>query len=101
MAGGGALGGAPASRAFAGVRGWLLAPTWMTVGVFLLAPILLMGVYSFLTKDFRGGVVWEFSLAAYDQFFLDRGLFGDEPPAIQWTYVTISCARSRRRRWLR
>jgi spermidine/putrescine transport system permease protein len=34
-------------------------------------------------------VIWEFSLAAYDQFFLDRGLFGDEPPRIEWTYVSI------------
>ena len=29
------------------------------------------------------------TLAAYDQFFLDRGLFGDEPPRIEWTYITI------------
>jgi len=28
-------------------------------------------------------------LAAYDQFFLNRGLFGDEPPVIEWTYITI------------
>ncbi len=48
-----------------------------------------MAVYSFLTKEFRGGVIWEFSLAAYDQFFLDRGLFGDEPPVIEWTYIAI------------
>ena len=39
-----------------------------------------MAIYSFLTKEFRGGIVWEFSLASYDQFFLDRGLFGDDPP---------------------
>ncbi|MEM8753644.1 MAG: ABC transporter permease, partial [Pseudomonadota bacterium] len=43
----------------------------------------------FLTKEFRGGVIWEFSLRAYDQFIFDRGLFGDDPPTIQWTYVTI------------
>ena len=48
-----------------------------------------MLVYSFLTKEFRGGVIWEFTLAAYDQFFFDRGLFGDEPPQIEWTYITI------------
>jgi len=46
-------------------------------------------VYSFLTKEFRGGVIWEFSTAAYDQFFFDRGLFGDEPPKIEWTYLRI------------
>ncbi len=88
MAGGG-LGGQPASRAYAGVRGWLILPPWIVIGVFLLIPVLTMAVYSFLTKDFRGGVVWQFSTAAYDQFFLDRGLFGDEPPTVQWTYITI------------
>jgi spermidine/putrescine transport system permease protein len=55
----------------------------------VLAPVIMMLIYSVLTKEFRGGVIWEFSLAAYDQFFFDRGLFGDEPPKIEWTYVTI------------
>ena len=67
----------------------LLWPTWLMIGVFLLLPVLLMGVYSFLTKEFRGGVIWQFSLAAYDQFFVTRGLFGDEPAQIEWTYVAI------------
>ncbi|MEL7526017.1 MAG: ABC transporter permease [Pseudomonadota bacterium] len=70
--------------------GWkLLFPSWIVIGIFLLAPVLMMAVYSFLTKEFRGGVIWEFSLAAYDQFFFDRGLFGDEPPTIEWTYIGI------------
>ena len=67
----------------------LLLPTWLVIGIFLVLPVLLMAVYSFLTKEFRGGVVWDFTLAAYDQFFLNRGLFGDEPPVIEWTYITI------------
>lgn len=67
----------------------LLLPTWVMIGIFLLVPVALMAVYSFLTKEFRGGVEWQFSLAAYDQFFLNRGLFGDEPPALEWTYLTI------------
>jgi spermidine/putrescine transport system permease protein len=67
----------------------LLLPAWLVIGTFMLAPVALMGVYSFLTKDFRGGVIWQFSLAAYDQFFLNRGLFGDEPPRIEWTYVAV------------
>lgn len=75
--------------AFAAIRGWLIAPSWLTIGIFLVLPVALMAVYSFLTKEFRGGVIWEFSLAAYDQFFFDRGLFGDEPTTIQWTYLTI------------
>ena len=67
----------------------LMLPTWVVIGTFLLVPVALMGVYSVLTKDFRGGVVWELSLAAYDQFFVTRGLFGDEPPQIEWTYIGI------------
>ena len=67
----------------------LLLPAWVMIGIFLVLPVLLMAVYSFLTKEFRGGVVWDFTLAAYDQFFLNRGLFGDEPPVIEWTYITI------------
>jgi spermidine/putrescine transport system permease protein len=67
----------------------LLGPTWLMIGVFLLVPVLVMAVYSVLTKEFRGGVIWQFSLAAYDQFFVTRGLFGDEPAQIEWTYMAI------------
>lgn len=88
-------GGAPTGGGSAEDKGYrslivpLLLPSWVVIGIFLVLPVLLMAVYSFLTKEFRGGVIWEFSLAAYDQFFLDRGLFGDEPPRIEWTYITI------------
>jgi len=67
----------------------LLIPTWVVIGLFSLLPVILMAVYSFLTKEFRGGVIWDFTLAAYDQFFIDRGLFGDEPPQLEWTYINI------------
>lgn len=77
------------SGTYGPVRHWLLMPSWLSIGFFLLLPVALMLVYSFLTKEFRGGVIWEFSLAAYDQFIFDRGLFGDEPPSIEWTYITI------------
>ena len=36
-----------------------------------------------------GGVIWEFSFSAYDQFFCDRGLFGDEACKIEWNYIII------------
>ena len=85
----GAGGGKAAPGTFAPLRGWLLAPSWLVIGFFLVAPVGIMLVYSFLTKEFRGGVIWEFSLAAYDQFIFDRGLFGDEPPRLEWTYITI------------
>ena len=83
------IGGRTVSRTFAPIRWWLLAPSWVVIGVFLGAPVVLMLVYSFLTKEFRGGVIWEFTLAAYDQFLFDRGLFGDDPPRIEWAYITI------------
>ena len=67
----------------------LLLPSWLVIGFFLVIPVLTMFMYSFLTKEFRGGVIWEFSLAAYDQFFFYRGLFGDEPVKIEWTYIGI------------
>ena len=79
----------PAAGVFDGIAIRLLMPSWLIIGFFLLLPVLMMLVYSFLTKEFRGGVIWEPSLAAYDQFIFDRGLFGDEPPVIEWTYITI------------
>jgi spermidine/putrescine transport system permease protein len=88
MAGGGASGG-PKADTYAGARALLLLPAWVTLGFLTLAPLAIMLVYSFLTKEFRGGVIWDFSLGAYDQFFFDRGLFGDEPPKIEWTYINI------------
>jgi len=89
MAGGAASGGSSQSDTYAAARNWLLLPSWVVLGFFVLAPVLMMLLYSFLTKEFRGGVIWEFSTAAYDQFFFDRGLFGDEPGKIEWTYIAI------------
>jgi len=88
-AGGAGDGGAPRAETYKEARHWLLLPAWLFLTIFVLTPVLLMLVYSFLTKEFRGGVIWEFSLAAYDQFFCNRGLFGDEPCSIEWTYINI------------
>ena len=74
---------------YAGLGNLLMLPAWAIIGFFLVLPVGMMLIYSFLTKEFRGGVIWEFSLAAYDQFFFYRGLFGDEPPQIEWTYINI------------
>ncbi len=89
MAGGAASGGSATTDTYREARTWLLLPAWAVLGVMVLVPVLLMLVYSFLTKEFRGGVIWEPSLAAYDQFFCSRGLFGDEPCTIEWTYIAI------------
>ena len=85
----GATTGTGRSEVYRGNGPRLMLPTWVFIGIFLVLPVGLMAIYSFLTKEFRGGVIWEFTLAAYDQFFLDRGLFGDEPPTIEWTYIGI------------
>ena len=77
------------SDTFASSKVAMLTPAWLVLGILILVPVALMLVYSFLTKEFRGGVIWEFSLSAYDQFFFNRGLFGDEPITFEWTYVTI------------
>lgn len=89
MAAGAAGGGASGADTYKDARGWLLLPAWLVLATVVLAPVLIMLVYSFLTKEFRGGVIWEFSLSAYDQFFCNRGLFGDETCTIEWTYIEI------------
>ena len=89
MAAGAASGDSAATDTYREARGWLLLPAWAVLVIFVLAPVMMMLVYSFLTKEFRGGVIWEFSLGAYDQFFCSRGLFGDEPCSIEWTYINI------------
>ena len=89
MAVGSTSGGTATADTYKDARTWLLLPAWVTLSILVLAPVFMMLIYSFLTKEFRGGVIWEFSLAAYDQFFFDRGLFGDEPPRIEWTYIVI------------
>ncbi|WP_430464715.1 ABC transporter permease [Tabrizicola sp.] len=89
MAGGIAPVSSSSDGSYSRARLPLLLPTWAVIGIFMLVPVLLMVVYSFLTKEFRGGVQWTFTWAAYDQFFITRGLFGDEPAQIEWTYITI------------
>ena len=89
MAGGATSGGSATTDTYAEARHWLLLPSWVVLLGLSLIPVGMMLIYSFLTKEFRGGVIWEFSFAAYDQFFCDRGLFGDEACTIEWTYVTI------------
>ncbi|WP_435235309.1 ABC transporter permease [Psychromonas sp. PT13] len=85
----GASMGASTSNIYKGNALRLMIPSWFMIGIFLLIPVFVMATYSFLTKEFHGGVIWEFSIKSYDQFFLDRGLFGDDPAQIEWTYINI------------
>ena len=89
MAGGSAPGGGVKTDVYHSARRWLLLPSWLVLLIIVVAPLCIMLVYSFLTKEFRGGVEWHFSLNAYDQFFFNRGLFGDEAPQLEWTYIGI------------
>ncbi len=77
------------SNTFAPIRLWLLLPSWLIIGFFLAVPVLLVLTYSFLTKEFRGGVIWQPTMTAYDQFIFDRGLFGDGKPKIEWVYINV------------
>lgn len=59
-------------------RALLLAPALLSIFVFLVLPLGFIIVYSFLTKGTYGGVVWEFSSVAYEQFLFERDLFTEE-----------------------
>ena len=74
--GNGTTGGSSTTDVYNKARHWLLTPSWAILGTFVLAPVCVMLIYSFLTKEFRGGVIWDFSFAARD-------------PTLQWTYITI------------
>ncbi len=70
----------------------LLAPTFALIGVFGLAPLGLILVYSFLVPGTYGGVIWEFSPDAYIQFLFDRDIF-DGTLTFHTSYLEIG-ARS-------
>lgn len=81
--------GGQSGTGYARILPALLLPSWLMIGFFMVVPVVMMLIFSFLTREFRGGVIWQFSLDAYVQFFIDRGLFGDEPARLQWTYIGI------------
>jgi spermidine/putrescine transport system permease protein len=55
-------------------RFWGLFPALAIIGVFMVVPMLIVVVYSFLKKDSSGGVEAIFSLAAYQQFLFELDL---------------------------
>lgn len=73
-------------------RALLVAPALMTIGVFLGLPMIIVIIYSFLTPGTYGGVEWEFSVEAYQQFLFERDFF-DEALTFNTAYLEIS-ARS-------
>ncbi len=70
------------------MRALLLAPAVLTIGGFLVLPIGIVLLYSFLTPGTYGGVVWEFSFGAYVQFLFERDIF-DESLVFSTAYLEI------------
>jgi spermidine/putrescine transport system permease protein len=75
-------------RGEARVRTALLSPAVLTIGGFLVAPIFIVLVYSFLTPGTYGGVVWEWTADAYIQFLFERDFF-DESLIFSTAYLEI------------
>lgn len=68
---------ARASRRKVSERALLLAPAVLMIFCFLVLPLCIAFVYSFLVPGTYGGVVWEFSIESYLQFFFERDFFDD------------------------
>jgi spermidine/putrescine transport system permease protein len=65
----------------------LVGPSMFLIVGFMLIPIGLMFIYSFLQKAAYGGVVWTFSTASYVQFFFERDL--DDSLVFNSAYLEI------------
>lgn len=70
------------------LRAILLSPALLTIGGFLIAPLFIVLVYSFLTPGTYGGVIWEASFEAYIQFLFERD-FLDESLVFSSAYLQI------------
>ena len=69
---------------------------WFTI--FFLAPIIIIVIYSFLTKGLHGGVVWEFSFEAYQSlvnpnflYIIRRTLFVSVIATIITIMIALPC----------
>jgi spermidine/putrescine transport system permease protein len=66
----------------------LIAPAVITIAFFMLAPLGLMGVVSFLEKGVNGGVRWgSYTVEPYVQFLFERDL--DDSLVLNSDYVQI------------
>jgi spermidine/putrescine transport system permease protein len=55
----------------------ILWPALAMILVFMVAPVAIMAVYSFLEPATYGGVVWSFSTAGYEQILFERDFLTD------------------------
>ncbi len=60
------------------LRKILLTPSLTMIGIFLLVPIAIVGVYSFLQPGTYGGVIWNFSTDSYRQFLFEEDFLTEE-----------------------
>ena len=70
------------------IRAMLLSPALLTIGGFLIAPLFIVLVYSFLTPGTYGGVIWEATFDAYIQFLFEID-FLDESLVFSTAYLEI------------
>jgi len=66
----------------------LILPPLVVITLFMIVPVGIMLIYSFLEPDTYGGVVWSFSFEAYIQFLFERDIF-DESLAFSPDYLSI------------
>ncbi len=59
------------------VTAGLLWPSLAVITVFMVIPVAIMAVYSFLEPATYGGVVWKFSTAGYEQILFERDFLDD------------------------
>jgi spermidine/putrescine transport system permease protein len=69
-------------------RSLLLSPALLTIFGFLIAPLFIVLVYSFLTPGTFGGVIWDWTFDAYVQFLFERDIF-DESLIFSAAYLEI------------
>lgn len=69
-------------------RAALMSPALVTIGGFLVAPLFVVLVYSFLTPGTYGGVIWEWTTDAYVQFLFEKDIF-DETLIFSTAYLGI------------
>ena len=70
-----------------------LLPTWVTIGVLMIGPLLIMAAVSLMEANVYGGVHLRFDMSSYVQILFDKNLFDETEfnPA----YLISSCAHSR------
>lgn len=59
-------------------RFMLVSPAMLMIGLFLIAPLCIVFVFSFLEAGAYGGVIWNFSIESYIQLFFEEDFITEE-----------------------